>query len=177
MDREKHNAKKRMMFVAGEDFYFLTYTLLIALDSLGAKDKHLILKDYRKLAFLSEVMSSPLLARLVESNEKTVVLADSDRRLLFSSYERSVSRIPLLFRLLYALEKQSIVGVVTDAHIVSVFLGTSDAAVELARDQGFASERRRMAAIRSRLPRLRTSQLPSLLSELFNKYGVRTWLD
>ena len=51
------STKKRLMYLSGEDFYLYCYSVLVILDSLGCRDGRFF-RDYRKLAFLTDIISN-----------------------------------------------------------------------------------------------------------------------
>jgi len=57
MKKTKEFAKKRMMFIQGEDYNFLAYTLLIFLNEMGCHSEKTKFKDFRKIAYLIDFIS------------------------------------------------------------------------------------------------------------------------
>ncbi|MFP2903965.1 hypothetical protein ACLESD_02595 [Pyxidicoccus sp. 3LFB2] len=176
----KEQAKRRMMFVAGEDAYFLTYTLFVQLGSLKCTSPEALLKDYRKAVFLADFVSSPSLSRiLLELQSETYVAKSEDKRILWAAYDRGVARLPLMFRLLYALEQRGLIGVVKDEHSRTLDIYAKDMSTLefFATGDLYEVERKAMLSIRKVNPKIRTVTLPYMLERFFGKQGVRTWLD
>lgn len=176
----KEQAKRRMMFVAGEDAYFLTYTLFIQLGSLKCTSPETPFKDYRKAVFLADFVSSPSLSRILSELQSETYTANSDdKRVLWAAYDRGVARLPLMFRLLYALEKRGLIGVIKDEDSRTLDIYAKDVSTLefFATDDLYDTDRKAMLSIRKVSPRIRTATLPYMLERFFGKQGVRTWLD
>ncbi len=58
-------AKKRIMFIHGEDFNYLAYHVIVLLDTLKCDSASRPFKDHRKLAFLMDLVSSLHLAPML----------------------------------------------------------------------------------------------------------------
>jgi hypothetical protein len=105
-DREA--AKRRIMFVAGEDFYFLTYTLLVLLRQLKAVSPDRAFVDSRKLAYVADFLGSDTDLRLAVTDAP---LSSSGRSRLSLLYDRAVARRIAVERLVEALAKRELIQV------------------------------------------------------------------
>lgn len=71
MNNEVHRSlaqtsiRKRLMYVTQEDFYFLTYCLLLILKQIGCTKEDKLFKDIRKLAFCVDLVSDSELILLL----------------------------------------------------------------------------------------------------------------
>jgi len=173
-------ARKRLMFLTQEDFYFLTYNSLILLSGLGSTTKNKSLKDMRKLAFLIDFVSSPYLTALMsKSTQDDTNLPEQDKAALASAYARAKDRLPFVNRLVYALEKRSLVSTQQDLETktVNVFLQSTDLSETFINSELFEFERKNIQELLVTIPRVRTLSLSTLLERLFRNHGVVTWLD
>lgn len=177
MDREQ--ARRRMHFVAGEDLYFLTYTLLLVLDEFRCNSSKTTLSDYRKIAFIADFVSSPRLTRgLTLWAEQPERISPEDRDLLRAVHDRGIARIPLCFRLLYVLEQRGLVSVeqAEKARTLKLSLCDSPTLRALVSNDLFDLERQHIRSLRKVIPKLRSATLPSVLDGLYGRFGVSTWL-
>jgi hypothetical protein len=172
-DREA--AKRRIMFVAGEDFYFLTYTLLLLLRELKALSEEQSLVDSRKVAYLADFLSSNADLQLVVTHAP---LSQSARSRLSLLYDRAVARRIAVERLVEALPTRDLIRVSRPSVDVDrVHLVNQKDAAKLLEGQRFRSEVTRLAMLRKSVPQLRTMTLATLKQRLFGDRGVRTWGD
>lgn len=173
LDREA--AKRRIMFVASEDFYFLTYTLFVLLNELRSFSHENALVDFRKLAYLSDFLGSDDDLALATT---TVTLSSSGRSRLTLIYDRAVSRRAAVERLIEALVYQGHISVVREVGQPGrVHLVASPAIKAFVEDSTYQGERRRIKAMRKHLPQLRTMTVSRMRERLFDERGVRTWGD
>lgn len=165
--------KRRLMFVAGEDFYFLGYTLLLLLSELNATSAARALRDSRKLAYIADFIGSDADLQLATTASR---LSDRGRARLCTLYDRAVARRLPLERLLEALARRQLVvltrspGDPDQVHAIE-----ADHVKGLVTNGLYAKERERIQALRTSLPQLRTMTLSTVQQRLFADKGVRTW--
>lgn len=170
-DREA--AKRRLMFVPGEDFYFLAYTLLIVLSELGARVPERALSDSKKLAYIADLIGGDSDLRLVTT---TAPLSQPGQVRLALLYDRAVARRAAVQRIVDALATRGIISIArADNHIDRVHLLERDDVNSLLEGASFQAERRRLKLLRRIVPQLRTMTLATLKQRIFNDRGVRTW--
>jgi hypothetical protein len=172
-DREA--AKRRIMFVAGEDFYFLAYTLFVLLRELKARSAEHSLLDSRKLAYLADFVGSDSDLNLAVTHAPLSAAARSRLALL---YDRAVARRIAVERLVEALAKRDLIqmsrasGEADRLHLIE----TREVLALLASPL-LEAEARRLKRLRQGLPHLRTMTLATVKDRLFGDRGVRTWGD
>lgn len=161
------------MFVPGEDFYFLGYTLLVLLSELNATTAGRALSDSRKLAFVADLIGSDADLQLAMTASR---LSDRGRARLSTLYDRAVARRLPVERLLEALARRQLIvltrspGEPDQVHAIE-----ADHAKALVSNDLFAKERERIHTLRTLLPQLRTMTLATVQQRLFADKGVRTW--
>ena len=113
MAEQVDNIKKQIMYVNGEDYYLLAYTLILLLKELGCIKEDKKFKDHRKIAFLIDFVSDQSLIRILDKYSETnrVIKNQTDRQQLLNARENGYIRIKLMSRLVYSLERNSIIGV------------------------------------------------------------------
>ena len=110
-DTTREQVKKRMMYTKGDDFYFLTYNLLLLASELKCTSEQKKFVDHRKTAFLVGFVSDPWISQLVFQTQRSNRLpSNSDRADLAKIYADGSARIHLLTRLLFASERKGIVS-------------------------------------------------------------------
>lgn len=174
----ENDAKKRLMFLTEEDFYFLSYNCLLLLAHLKSKSADEAFHDIRKLSYLIEFVSNSYLAKIISEKSENSYLSPRDKSELAKVYKKARDRLPMMNRLLHSMEKKGILSLVPnrekntiDAFLVEQSLPKGFISAEL-----FKSERNNLAGI-TKGRRIRTCSLNALLESIFRKNGVATWLD
>lgn len=172
------NTRRQLAFVAGEDYNFLAYSVVLILVELGCISSKSLFVDYRKIAFLADVVSVPAAHRLtiglLEATDPPRRPHPMDLRYLTLVYDRGEARKPFLARVVQALHKRSIIHIANDTDI---FVTDSAAARQLAGEPIFGNERKKISALRRTLPQLKRMSLATTKLRLFGAFGVRTWDD
>jgi hypothetical protein len=96
--------KKKIMFSKGDDFYFLSYNIILILYGLDCFCGQRKFKDYRKLAFILDFISNRNLAKTLSQN--TIIYNPLDRELFTRAYANGLLRLNEIIRLLFTLEKR-----------------------------------------------------------------------
>src|SRR5688572_15311484 len=113
MNSTRLEAKKQLMFAAGEDFYFIAYSTLLILKGFDCISESKAFKDHRKLAFLIDFLADPKMTWLLDNHPvgepSSSSIAQTDKDRLYATHNRGFARIPLFFRVLVALERRSII--------------------------------------------------------------------
>ncbi len=174
--RDRESAKRRIMFVAGEDFYFLSYTLFLLLNELHCSAPDRALLDGRKVAYLADLVGSASDATLATS--RTEIRDADDRARLALIYDRAAARRAPVERLLSALARKELIGIETIAGGASrIWLPPSSSGPELVKTSLYDAERQNIQRLRSYAPQLRTMTLETTKDKFFAAHGVRTWAD
>jgi hypothetical protein len=172
-DREA--AKRRIMFVAGEDFYFLAYTLFVLLRELRANSAEHSLLDSRKLAYLADFLGSESDLHLVVTHAPLSIAARSRLALL---YDRAVARRIAVERLVEALAKRELIQIArASGEADRLHLIETREVSDLLASSLLTAEVQRLKRLRQALPQLRMMTLATVKDRLFGDRGVRTWGD
>ena len=174
----KHNTRKRLMFITGEDFYFLTYNSLLILYAYGCIRDDKPFHDHRKLAYLVEFVADSRLTSILERTGAGLIVNTSDRQLLVNAYSKGAGRIALLTRLSHALEEREILRVGGDPKhkCLDFWLTEKMKGHPLFENELFGTEKENIERLRSVYSRVRTVSLETMLDHLFQNRGVSTWL-
>lgn len=171
-------AKKRLMFVKGDDFYYLAYNTLILLHELGCSSKPL--KDHRKLAYVLDFVADPrLISILCRSRELMKRPNPRDRHELVRAYSDGAARVHLIARLVHAMEVRGLIQTERQSDTPAANLLLNSAAVPAAFFESdlYDQEKQNVIALQRIVPLLRTTTLQAMLRHLFTESGVHVWLD
>lgn len=174
------DAKKRMMFSKGDDFYFLTYNTLLLADALGCDSTDKPFQDHRKAAFLVSFIADPQLTSMALRRRATGrLLPTADRGELAKAYADGSARIHLLTRLVFAFEKKGLVRLQKSKRkqAIDFSLDRDNIPNDYLKNSMFSVEKGNITKLRSLLPQLRKSTLRVLLERLFEENGVEVWHD
>jgi hypothetical protein len=172
-------AKKRIMFIKGEDFNYIAYHILVVLDSLNCYSEANVFRDHRKLAYLTDLVSSQSLARmLVRRNRLDSKLSQRDAHSLQTAYANGISRQHLVSRVIASLVSRGILSVKQgekDSLELDVWLNKNKLPKSFLESDLYATERENLRLLLSISNRLRTVMFPTFLERYFSDHGVHTW--
>lgn len=171
-------SRRRLMFIGGEDFNFLTYNMLVVLDELKCRSESIPFFDHRKLAFLIDFVSSPNVAEILgRRSNNQAPLSKQDVHTLTTAYAKGVTRQPLVARVTHALQKRNLlVTEVDQEHSISrLWLNKPEINPAFFKGELFALERTNFRSIRPLCSRLRTVKFETFIDRFFGDLGVLTW--
>lgn len=170
-------SKKRLMFIKGEDFYFLTYNILILLDLFGCTSENKRFKDYRKLAFLVDFVSDYNLVKIIQNQNNITLLHSIDRELLIRSYTNGLVRSSEIIKLIFALEKKGILGLYKDSNSnqLDIYMIKESLPADLFDSNIFKIEFANLINLKASVNRISGLKLETLLEKLFYNYGITKW--
>ncbi|WP_295801138.1 hypothetical protein [Mucilaginibacter sp.] len=170
--------KKRLMFIKGEDFYFLTYNIIIILKTLGCNSAEKTFKDYRKLAFLVDFSADWTLLNILRSYPSGRYLNYRDKEMLMRSYSSGLVRINEILKLLFALEKKGLIGISKNAASsqLDIYLREDSVPSNLFENNIFKLELDNANMLKRVVPRLSMIKLETLLSSIYYDYGITKWV-
>lgn len=169
------SAKKRLMYISGEDFYLYCYSVFMILDYLNCRDGKYF-RDYRKLAFLTDIISNDKTVYVVShsSGEK---LNPKDYECLLDSYSNGLTRRSEILKLLFVLEKKGYVSLnKSQAQEIDVTLIKENLPSEFFGNNIFDSEYKNINDVSKKVRRLATLTLDTMLNKIYIENGVRTWV-
>jgi hypothetical protein len=169
--------KKRLMFVKGDDYYYLTYNIIIILQNLDCYYKQRIFRDYRKLSFLIEFVSDYNLINIINNKKNLNSINIIDRELLTRAYSNGLLRKGQLLRLLFTLEKKDyiILEKENNSNIINVSLNEKSLPKNIFRTEHFEAETNNLVILKGNIQRINRISLDTLLTKLFVNFGVKTW--
>ena len=177
-DVTREQVKKRMMYTKGDDFYFLTYNLLVLASELKCTSERKKFVDHRKAAFLLGFVSDPWISKLVLQIKGAERLpSSSDRADLAKIYADGSARIHLLTRLLFASERKGIVSLYpgTRGHSIDFSVNVENLPEDFLASPIFEMEKTNISLLRKLMSTMRTAKLDTFLERFFSDNGVQTW--
>ena len=168
--------KKQIMYVNGEDYYLLTYSLILLLKELGCVNEQKIFKDYRKIAFLIDFISDRSLVSIIKKcyEENSPVKNQSDRQQLLNARESGYLRIKLLSRLLYSLERSELIGISTNGEKGSfdIWLRKENIEKSFFNKDTFKLEKQNLVKLKSFVKGASRLNIETLNNKLFRNNGI-----
>lgn len=163
------------MYLSGDDFYLFCYSILILLQTLKCVDEKFF-KDYRKLVFLIEFVINKKLARIINYSEDKI-LSSYDKNILFESYTRGLSRRSAILKLLFSMEKRSIINLKKNSKQQSIDVSLNKKNIEefINNKNMFKAEYSNAKQIKKSLKRLSIINLDTFLENLYEDRGLNLW--
>jgi hypothetical protein len=170
--------KKRLMFIKGEDFYFLTYNIIIILNTFGCTSEAKTFKDYRKFAFLIDFISDWSLLNILLAYPSGKHVNYRDKESLTRSYSSGLVRMNEILKLLFALEKKGILGLTKNATNgnLDVYLNKSAIPEDLFENEIFKLEQDNANMLKRSFSKISMLKLETLLNNFYYTYGITKWL-
>ncbi len=168
------SAKKRLMYLSGDDFYLYCYSILIILNVLGCVNGKYF-RDYRKLAFLTDIINDSKVVYII-LHSSGLKLNPKDFECLLDSYSSGLMRRSEILKLLFALEKKGYVSLNRGkAQEIDVSLNKENLPDEFLDNPVFEMESRNISDISKKVRRLAALTLDTMLGKIYVENGVRTW--
>lgn len=170
--------RKRMMFILEEDYYYVTLKIVSILIALDCDKK--ILKDYRKLSILLEIIKNKKNYNLIFNkilNEKEVKLNKIDTEKVIQIFCNSKFNEPKIKRVLFFLEKNDIIELIRDSKkpLINVRLKNKEVFKEIFKDGYLTDDIERCKNISKKIPRLNYLLLESLYKKI-DEIEVLKWV-
>jgi len=174
MDK-RDSVKRRLNFISGEDFYFLTYELLLILDILTTAN--VIFRDHRKLSYLVQLAGDEKVIRILERYEDRIINNAEDREQLFVTFANGELNKREIFKLVFALERRGFLHVERSAipEVVDVQLNRAKLPADFLSSEVFQEDRARIGRIRKIVPRLSALTMETFLQKVYGDHGVNVW--
>lgn len=173
---EDHTSiKKRIMFIKGEDYNFLTYNIFIILNFLNCVDNKSTLKDHRKLSFLIDFVSDEKLIDIIDKRFEVeeAQINDFDRELLNQSYTNSLLRIKTINQLVFTLTNEGYINLRSKKlDKLNISLNKQMVSNEFFKDSLFKKERENILRLKNIVQRISVIDISNMLEKLYYKHGV-----
>ncbi len=175
LDEKSVYYKKRLMFSKGEDFYYLTYSIIFFLHETGALTLENSLKDPRKLAFLVDFISQPFLTDIL--SKKNIVHNERNRQRLIQSYANGSARIHLIMRLINSLSNKGFLMVekIEGESQASIYLNIANIPKDFLKSELYEQERENIRYFCSQIKRASSVKLRTMLERIYEDNGISIW--
>jgi hypothetical protein len=156
---KKINAKKRMMFVQNDDYNYLCYVVILTLGYFSCFDKKTSFKDYRKIAFISNIIF------FRNKNDWNDIY-----------YKSQITQCTLL-NVIAVLDENNIIGVDKEEvnKKVNIWLKDGGLYKSLIQSGFFSYEQDELLKIKSEIKRFKSLTLKTFLDKKFLPHGVSVW--
>ncbi|WP_453964427.1 hypothetical protein [Bacillus thuringiensis] len=172
------NVKKRIMFNRDEDYYFITYNILIILKTYGCKNSKSKWIDYRKLSYLLPLVSnSSLLDLYIRYIDDNRIPPKEDIELLRDTYFKSKLRLKLITSILFTLEANQLVSLMKNdrRHTIDIWINQENISKMFFKSELFEAEVQNINKLKNTIPRLKSLSTKTLLERLYTNNGVSVW--
>ncbi|MEE6141203.1 hypothetical protein V2151_05085 [Bacillus cereus] len=172
------NVKKRIMFNRDEDYYFITYNILIILKAYGCKNSKSKWIDYRKLSYLLPLVSnSSLLDLYIRYIDDNRIPPKEDIELLRDTYFKSKLRLKLITSILFTLEANQLVSLMKNdrRHTIDIWINQESISKTFFKSELFEAEVQNINKLKNTIPRLKSLSTKTLLERLYTNNGVSVW--
>lgn len=164
--------KKRIMYLSGEDFYLFCYSMFVVLDVLGCHGGK-VFRDYRKLAFLINIMNDEKLIYILRSDH----INTYDQEYLYNSYSNGLMKRSEILKLIFTLEKKGFVTLSRGKKNQEIDVSLDKASIpdSFFNQQVFSAEYDHVKTIKKSVPKLNALTLDTMLKKIYADKGVKTW--
>lgn len=171
----KTRNKRPLYFISGEDFYFIAYSILLALDLLGGSSKRI--KDHRKITYLIQFLNDDRLIDILDRTQGQRKANPIDRELLFSSFTNAELHKREVFKILFSLQRRGFVSIErTDiAEILDITLQATALPENFLKSDNFNKEHTNATNLKRIISRISALSFDTLLERLYMDRGVRVW--
>lgn len=172
---KSNKEKKPLYFISGEDFYFVAYSILLALNFCGGTGKRI--KDHRKLSYLIQFIGDERLIGILSRTQGKKVINPVDRELLFSSFTNAELHKREVYKILFSLERKGYITIQRSdmVEVLDVTLNSQNVPKEFFKSDIFGVETNNADTLKRLLPKISALAFDSLLERLYKDRGVRVW--
>ncbi|PIK13532.1 hypothetical protein [Halobacteriovorax sp. JY17] len=171
--------KKRLMFISGEDFYLMAYSIVIILDELGCFEGKKTFKDHRKFAFLISVMGDSRFKSIwvklgIRNSSEKSILSIDERKIMLDAYYWAIGKDPTIERLLINMEKNGILALTSDSSkkVFDVSLREHEGVKKILDCDLYDYDRDVFRALASVVKRMNVLTLESFVEKTFHKFEI-----
>jgi len=163
--KNKDSAKKRMMFIQKEDYNFLVYNTLLILDALGCTNESKQFIDFRKIAYLVDIISS---------NKNLDEFTQND---LASIYSKAQLKKKLLSHILIVLKNKKMLGVSLNRTRQSfdIWIEKENIPSNFFDEKLFQQEKENILQVKNNVRALNSSTIKTMVDKLFTSKNIMTW--
>lgn len=174
MNKDFH--EKRLVYNDWEDLYFVTYSILLILYHLECFDEKREFKDYRKLCFLINIISSEKQTNIVRDYyDKKNNINNSIKNSINNLYFNSIDNIVLIRYVLIILESREIIKINSEENRTNIYISNKENYRQLLESDKFRDEIKNIKIIKKTVNKLRGLLYITFVKKLFKENGVAIW--
>lgn len=169
------NDLRRLNHLVGEDFYFLSYSILLALHVLAPNGASF--RDDRKLAHVIQLVSDSRLLSILDRSQDKPIENAVDRELLFAAFSKAESLKREIYKLLLSMDRRGMVvaSLSKATGSIDVSLNAEEIGTDFIENKIFDQELANAGKLRILLPKLRIMTMETFLDRVYSRRGVRAW--
>ena len=169
---------RRLSHLSGEDYYYMTYLLILCLDKFSAKTSR-IFNDHRKLSYLIHIISSSPLVNIITCTPESYVSNAQDKDLLYSSYTNGTVHAKDIYKLLLTLEIKGFVEVLktNSPEVLNVKIINKNIPLEFFDEKLFHRELSNIDGLKSSLNKISVIGLRTFVDKVYTSKGLRVWVQ
>lgn len=166
---------RRLSFIAGDDFYFLAYSIFSVLSQFAGNGNNI--RDHRKISLLIQCVADDRLVSVLERTVNRTVENPVDRELLFLTFTKAELHKREVFKILFSLEKRGFVKLARTAvaEVFGVELIESKQTQEFLKNNIFDEERKNGSRVKKAVRRISSMSYETLIDRLFTQRGIKVW--
>ncbi len=177
MPENKVEDLRRLNHLVGEDFYFLSYSILLALRIFPPRGS--MFRDHRKLAHVIQFVSDSRLLSILDRSQNKEVENAVDRELLFAAFSKGESLKREIYKLLLSMDQRSLITATpstANRGSVDVALNYDSISADFFNNELFDLERKNAKSLRGLVPRISTLTMETFVDRVYVNRGVRAWV-
>ncbi|MNI16860.1 hypothetical protein D3C73_702090 [compost metagenome] len=115
--------KRRVSFISGEDFYYITYLSLLTIYQLAPRGSG-VFKDHRKISFIAQIISKNTIINTLMRYKNTEIVNVDDKDFIFSCFNKGFLHQRDTLKILRSLEKKGVISLMRTAQpeVFDVFI-------------------------------------------------------
>ncbi len=175
MDRNKI---RKLNHLSGEDYYYMTYLLILCLNEFSAK-KSRVFNDHRKLAYLIHIVSSTPMVNIITDSDEPNSLNARDKDLLYTSYTKGAIHTQDVYKLLLTLEIKGFVKVLktNSPEVLNVEILQNNIPKGFFDKEIFKKELDNINELKIFLKRASIIGLKTFVEKVYITQGLRVWVQ
>lgn len=169
---------KRLMYISSEDFYLMTYLILVSLNKLvGKKSTSKKFKDHRKLIYLIQFLSDYRLIELLVRYKDKKIVNGNDLEFLFDSFTKAELHKKEVNKVLKVLEKKGYINLESTpkVEVYNVTLNNENLPFELINNNAFNDVCDSLDILKSCINSLSLITVDTFVDKVYRNNGVRVW--
>jgi len=164
------------MFHLEDDYYFITYHVLLFLKVMGCVDSNSRLKDYSKLCYIVPFISNDLYLNILSKQPDDEMPYSEDRKTLREVYLKSRLKRNLFSSIVFALHRKGLVSLdkPSNSTAIDIWLNPSSE-LSFLTEEDYDYETDNIRAFKRLHPRIKSLTTETLLKKLYTEKGVTVW--